>query len=117
MPAQVTVVVLNWNGRSHLETCLPALQWRHLRLTMLLVMVVFQEPRLKVRVKSGQREVRSCGFALCFCKTGELWKQALLDGAKESFNFSSPAGLARPGKDQRHFQISSDLFQMATGKV
>src|SRR5439155_20790022 len=26
MPAQVTVVVLNWNGRSHLETCLPALQ-------------------------------------------------------------------------------------------
>ena len=84
---------------------------------MVLVMVVFQEPRLKVRVKSGQREVHACGFSLGFCKTGELWKQALLDGAKEPFNFASPAWMARPGKDQRHFQISGDLFQMATGKV
>jgi hypothetical protein len=70
-----------------------------------------------VSVKGGQREVRSLGFSLCSRKTGKLWEKALFDGAKEPFNFPSAAWLARPRKDKLHFQISGDLFQMATGKI
>jgi hypothetical protein len=84
---------------------------------MLPVMVVLKEPRLKVRVKGPQREVRSSWVSRCSRKTGELGEKALFDGAKEPLNFSPAPWLARPRKDQLHFQISGDLFQMATGKI
>jgi hypothetical protein len=79
--------------------------------------VVFQEPSLKVRVKSGKREQPTGRGSFGGLETRQMREQALFDRTKESFNFSSPAWMTRPGKNQRHFQISGDLFQMATGKV
>jgi hypothetical protein len=41
----------------------------------------------------------------------------LFDGPKEAFNLATPTWVAGPRKGEFHFEISSHLFQMLTGKI
>jgi hypothetical protein len=70
-----------------------------------------------VRVKGGKREARPSYFPVFSHKARKAWQEHLFDRAKEAFYLPTPAWVAGPGKNKRHFQISGDLFQMATGKV
>src|SRR4051794_40730953 len=97
--------------------CLPARLRRLLGLRMHPRMVVVQQPRAKTAIKGGQRQIRAVGFAVVSDKARQAGQEQLFDSAEEALDLSPPAGLPRPGKYQRHFEIGGNLFQMSAAEI
>jgi len=92
--------------------CLPAFLWRHRRLAMPPMVVIFQEKGAKTSVQLIERQCRSRTPAPRRRVPRKRTEEELIDRLEEALDPTTAAWLTREGKDQRHLQIDPDLFHV-----